>query len=715
MRWRDLAAAGLIALAVSSGVAAWALPWLAGWSLDVTFWLRHVTFGLRHDPARSPSVVVAIDEETHRGAAAREVFGIRPEAAWTPEVAQVLNRLREAGAAVVGFDMVFSASVRDFDRSYDRDFLVALQRLAREGRVVLGRLQFGTGPINPLNEQNIAVRLGSENNVRGLNLFSDPDDVVRRVPLALEVEEPGGGSRTELSMSMTLASRMARTTAERLPDGRMTFNDRVIAGSETNTLLLNFEGGSRDIPTFSFLDLVRCAQAGNEAFFREHFAGRVVFLGPVLDVEDRKLTSKRMMTGLEVERVGERCAGPPPPGFYFDDLVRREIPGVYVHATAVNNLLRGDELRELARPWQWLALLVAAAGAAVLTVAAPLALAFGALAAAVIGWTGATTAALQYGLVVPLFAPQLAALLAFALALAYRFWIADRDKRFLRRSFALYLAPAVVDRLVDSDRPPELGGEERQATFFFSDLAGFTTISEQLSAGDLVSLLNTYLTAMTDIIEAHGGFVDKYIGDAIAAVFGAPLDDPDHALNAVKAALACEAKLAELNATEPAFRAHHVAQRIGINTGPALVGNIGSRRRFNYTVMGDAVNVAARLEGVNKVYGTRILVAETTAAAIGSRILFREIDRVRVVGRGNALAIFEPLAVGAGEAADRDRAVAQEHALAAWRRRDFAAAAALFDAVAGDAVAERFAKRARALVAAPPPADWEPVTNLETK
>jgi class 3 adenylate cyclase len=721
VRLRALIAATLIVLAVTGLVGAYGLPLLAGWSLDATFWLRNRAFGPRYDPASSPSVVVAFDEETFRHA--QDIFGLRPKETWTPELAQVLNALREAGVAVIGFDIVLAASVNEIASNYDREYLRALALTARENRLVLGRMQHSRDPIEPTPAQQVLVR-GSN---RALNLYSDPDDVVRRLPLSFDVDADAQGqaTRRQPSMALELVQRATDAPAEWQADGRLRFQDRIVPGSENNNVLLNFEPGSADIPTFSFQDLVRCARAGNVDFFRQHFAGRVALIATVLDVEDRRLTSKRLITGPEGGRIAARCDQDPdhrPPEHFFDvqgpdgrfaPVVRNEIPGVYIHATAINNLLRGDSLAELGLAGQLLTLLVFATGAVVTTMLAPLLAAFAAVIAAALAWAAATTALLQASFVVPLFAPPLAAVLALGGAIAYRFLVSDRDQRLLRRSFALYLAPALVDRVLD--RPPQLGGEERQATFFFSDLAGFTTISEALSANELVVLMNTYLTAMTDIIEAHGGMVDKYIGDAIAAVFGAPLDDPDHALNAVKAALACEAKLVELNQQEPAFRGHVVRQRIGINSGPALAGNIGSQRRFNYTVMGDAVNVAARLEGVNKVYGTHILAAETTVAAIGGRILFREIDRVRVVGRGNPLAIYEPLALGAGEAAQRARATAQEAALAAWRRRDFAAAAELFGAAADDPVAERFAKRARAFLAAPPPPDWEPVTNLETK
>jgi class 3 adenylate cyclase len=219
---------------------------------------------------------------------------------------------------------------------------------------------------------------------------------------------------------------------------------------------------------------------------------------------------------------------------------------------------------------------------------------------------------------------------------------------------------------------------------------------------------------MTEIVQKHKGYVDNFIGDAIIAVFGAPLADPDHARHAVACAVECRRRLAELNRDGGAFAGHRLAARIGLNTGEVLVGNIGSKDRLKYTVMGDAVNLASRLEGANKAYGTAILVAEDTVAAAGAGFEFREIDRVRVKGRTRPVAIFEPL----GEdhplppAAARDFAAA----LAAYRAGRFEDAAARFAGLAAiDPTAELFAAKARALAAAPPPADWQPVTALETK
>src|SRR4029078_12311780 len=162
------------------------------------------------------------------------------------------------------------------------------------------------------------------------------------------------------------------------------------------------------------------------------------------------------------------------------------------------------------------------------------------------------------------------------------------------------------EKMQASEKPPALGGETRHVTVYFSDIADFSTFSEKIPPTELAAAMKEYLSAMTDVIEAHGGFVDKYIGDAIVAVFGAPLDDPEHGTHAVQAALQCAARLPELDRVKAAFSGHTLRQRIGLNSGEALVGNIGSHRRFNYTVMGDMVNLASRLLGGDKKFSTPI-------------------------------------------------------------------------------------------------------------
>lgn len=310
--------------------------------------------------------------------------------------------------------------------------------------------------------------------------------------------------------------------------------------------------------------------------------------------------------------------------------------------------------------------------------------------------------------------PLLAGIIALPATVAFRLIVSDKDKRFLRRSFALYLAPSVIESMLASNKTPALGGETRIVTVFFSDIAGFSTFSETMTPADLVALMNTYLSAMTDIIEEQGGFVDKYIGDAIVAVFGAPGDDPGHAANAVTAALRCSQRLSELNRSN-AFKGHTLGQRIGLHSGEALLGNIGSRRRFNYTVIGDTVNLASRLEGANKYFGTSILASQATMMLAGTQFEWREIDAIRVKGRLQPVAVYEPLG-DAGHETETQFATAYAEGLARWRARDFSAAVDYFARFADvDQPAASFLERARSLVREPPGPGWEPINTLEGK
>ncbi len=713
MKPRDAAAAGAIALAASLLFTLTQVRVLEGLSVDVLFWLRHQAFGPIHAPKDSAAVVLAIDEETYR----REPFSATPQVLWTPQLAQTIDAVLNAGAKVIGFDVVYPTSVETVARGYDRDFLRVLRRGANDGRIVLGKVQHQEKPISPFAGQSFAV--GHGKNIRALNLFEDDDGIIRRVPLTFRNAGADNKPVPENAMAVELAARARGlepgTPPKALPDGRVEVAGYPVPPGEPNSLLINFNTGPGDIPAYSLADIHACAAAGKTEYLEKHFKGRVVLLGTMLDVEDRKLTSKRLATELEGVNLPERCAHAPMPGLYRTDFTRDSIPGVLIHAAAINNILNRDALAPLAR-WQNFALslaLAAVAAAAAMTL--PMTGAGLTAFALALAWIAASTLAFRYGVVLPLFQGLASAALALPLLTGFRFAVTDRDARQLGRAFSLYLPKAEIDRMMAAGTPPQLGGEARDVSVLFSDIAGFTALSEKCTPARLAADLNEYFSAMTAIVEEHGGFVDKFIGDAVVAVFGAPLDDPKHAENAVRAALkmrdllndpACKLSIGN----EGAIRA-----RIGVNTGSVLVGNIGSPRRFNYTVMGDAVNLASRLEGVNKKYGTQAIVSEDTAKACGDTVEFREIDTVRVVGRAAPVGLFEPLASAGGITPDhRVRLADFSAALGAWRRGNFAVAAETFARIAAaDAVAAKFAERARAMKSAPP--DWTGVTDMTEK
>ena len=709
-RLRNWLVAAAITLAVCGGVAEGFSTYLAGISIDLLYWLRDRIAPISLDPSASPTAVVTIDEETYR----TPPFVNTPTVLWTHEIATVLDALVAADAKVVGFDVVFPASVEPYVNGFDRDFLIALHNAADTDKVVLGEVQHQQYPIHPFASQAFAV--GGVKNIRSVNLVGDDDQVIRRIPLTFQRVDTAHGTHDEPSISLELAARAEAVRPEKGADNSWTLGRYRIPGSTQNTMLLNFANEGA-IPTYSFADMQACAAKGDAEFFRKHFAGKVVLLGVVADIEDRKLTSLRLVTKAEGPSNGERCVHPPMSELFRSDLARDTIPGVMVLATAINNLISGDALSECGPFATFGFILLLAFGAATTTMLLRPLVAGAALIAGTALWTAVAVVVFRDGLALPLVAPPLAAALTTALLLGFQFAVTDRDKRLVRNSFKLYLAPAIVDRLLDSDRLPVLGGEMRRITVFFSDLAGFSTMSEHVPPNELVALMNEYLTAMTDIIEDEGGFVDKYIGDAILAVFGAPLFDPQHELHAVRAALRCRDRLAELNSDPAVFHGKQLKARIGLGTGEMLVGNIGSRRRFNYTVMGDMVNLTARLEGANKIYGTSILAEEVTRNAVGEGVTWREIDRVRVVGRQQPESIFEPVAFdGALTAEEKERNSVFATALDEYRARRFETAARLFEALAAlDPASRFFADRARRWQASPPSEPWDAVTTLETK
>jgi adenylate cyclase len=256
----------------------------------------------------------------------------------------------------------------------------------------------------------------------------------------------------------------------------------------------------------------------------------------------------------------------------------------------------------------------------------------------------------------------------------------------------------------------------------FSDIRGFTSISERMSSEELVQVLNQYFTPMTRLVLAEGGTLDKYMGDALMAFFGAPVALPDHAARGCRAALAMKVKLAELNA---GWRAEGKLPEgaglgigIGLNSGDMSVGNMGSEDVFDYTVIGDNVNLGSRIEGLNKLYGTEVLVSAATVAAAGvEAFLFRELDRVRVKGKTEPVAILELMAERPAPRELEERARRFARALALYRDRRFEEAASAFEALAaeGDGPAATVAKRARHLAREGAPADWEPVETLTSK
>jgi adenylate cyclase len=299
----------------------------------------------------------------------------------------------------------------------------------------------------------------------------------------------------------------------------------------------------------------------------------------------------------------------------------------------------------------------------------------------------------------------------------------EHEKQFIRKAFSTYLSADVVQEILADPEKLHLGGAKRHMSALFTDIKGFSTISEKLDPEELVSLLNNYLSAMSNVILEERGTIDKYEGDAIIAFFGAPLDLPDHALRTCVSAIMMKRVERELNtkyAEGGSLSVPPLLTRIGINTGSMVVGNMGTQQKMDYTIMGNAVNVAARLEGVNKQYGTWILASEDTIKEAGGAILSRRLDRVRVVGIDTPIRLYEVLETSDKAAPELITGVELFHqALGLFENRDWTAAAAGFEAALNrskaDTVAELYRKRCEKYRQTPPSKDWDGVFALNQK
>jgi adenylate cyclase len=283
-------------------------------------------------------------------------------------------------------------------------------------------------------------------------------------------------------------------------------------------------------------------------------------------------------------------------------------------------------------------------------------------------------------------------------------------------AFRKYIPSDLVKALVSEGIEPSPGGSIRNLTVLFADIAGFTGLSERL--GDqIIPLLSSYLDTMSREVSSHGGTIDKFIGDAVMAFWGAPAVNADHAFDACRAALACQRALRSSGLTDDGGRPLTV--RVGVNSGDMLVGNIGSELRLNYTVIGDAVNIASRLEGANKEYGTAIIIGEETRRLAGDRIHVRELDRLMVYGRTGGIAIYELLALAGDGATLPHWVVLYDRGLAAYRSRDFSGAASFFqqvlDARTSDQPARMMLERCRHYLVSPPADDWEATNAMKAK
>ncbi|HZT87799.1 MAG TPA: adenylate/guanylate cyclase domain-containing protein [Stellaceae bacterium] len=466
-------------------------------------------------------------------------------------------------------------------------------------------------------------------------------------------------------------------------------------------MLVNYRGPRRTFRTVTFLDLVE---------------GRV---------PDALLRGRLVLIGASLSSNPQSYGSP------FDNTLRLSMPGIERFANVVDTIVHRRFISENPPPWPTfvtaavivLAMLMAAAALLPMRAAA-----FATL-APILAWCAFAQIAFLNGIWIPVVAP-LGTLASVAIVLAlFRYWIVEREGREIKSAFRHYLAPAVVNDLAAHPERLQLGGETRPMTLLFSDVRGFTSISEHFKSNPqgLTRLINRFLTPMTDLVMARGGTIDKYIGDCIMAFWNAPLDDQRHADHACESALAMLGELERVNrdlkaeAEAEGRPFYELRVGVGINTGECVVGNMGSDQRFDYSVLGDAVNLASRLEGQSKTYQVSIVIGEDTRAAAPSWAAL-ELDLIEVKGKHDAVRIYTVLGDGALAASPEFAALSRLHdmMLGCYRAQDWAGARAALAQCRGrdprlEGLYNLYEQRIAANEASPPGPDWRGVFVAESK
>ncbi len=522
------------------------------------------------------------------------------------------------------------------------------------------------------------------------DVSGDPDDdgIVRRIALLKTLD---GTPVYSLGCAtyLTGKQREGKATTVTAGDGVLRIGDAPVPIDSSGLAILRYRGPSQTHQAFNAQSVIQsemCLREGSEPPIPDPavFSNCFVFVG--------------------FSAPGLLDLRPTP--------ISKVYPGVEIHATTLDNLLAADFMRDapLATVVLW-TLVIATAAALAIVFSRRAWQSILALAVCLPIPSAVAFAAYDRGLWWPLVLQTTAVLAAVMAGAIVNYALEGKQKLFLKRAFRFYLNPEVIERIIRDPSRLELGGERRELTILFSDLQGFSSFSERLDPEALTALLNDFLSEMTDIVFDTGGTLDKYEGDAIIAFWNAPLGQHDHARRAAEAAVLCQARLREL---APQFEARcgaDLVMRIGMNTGEVVVGNMGSRQRFNYTVLGDAANLASRLEGANKAFGTHAMVSEATWTRTEGAFIGRELGRLRVVGRSTPVKVFE-LAGMAGDPVPATWApFAQGLALCYSGKID--AALELFKTAPDDPPSQRYAEKCRNLIAEN--AAWDGIWNLTSK
>lgn len=621
-------------------------------------WSNRSTDRLFLSRAPDPSItIIAIDD------ASINQLGRWP---WPRKIhAELIQKLSDAGVKAIGYDVNFPESS---DAENDQALADALKA---SGRVVLpvelqlkaedGRLTYATehvlSPIFSLKSS--AAALGHSNTP------PDADGTVRRVPLNVWSPDSSPGWNSFVAEVARLAGRT--TNLEQAPP---TSNHRMI---------INFTG-----PPLQTFRTIRAVDVIRGTADLSVIKNGVAFVGSTApDLHDALLvpTSNGVL-----------------------------MPGVEIHASTYETIVSRRWLSPV--PPLSMAIILVLLGLLV-GVFVPLIRARWSIPMLISIWIATVVIAFisfDRGRIIDVVWPTLTLVFSYVAVTIERRVQSDRERRELKTAFSRYVSATVVDSILKDPSKLHLGGERKRMSVFFSDIRGFTTISEGLSPEKLVEALNIYLTRMTDIVFQHQGVLDKYIGDAVMAFWNAPFDQPDHAFLAVQTAIEMQKALDRMN-EEKAFGDVEIRIGCGVNTGDMVVGNVGGTARFDYTVIGDNVNLGSRLEGLTKEYGVGIIITESTAKDVSSKILCRKLDKVAVKGKKEPVMIFEAVDFIENATSSQQTLVkAFETALDAYFARDFAGAITKCDVILAttptDGPTKNLRERALHFKDTAPPTDW---------
>ncbi len=619
--------------------------------------------------------------------------------------AKLIENLSRAGARLILFDVVFTEPAKN-DPAADQALAAAA---AKSGRVIFaGKLEVTNtrgGTQSFALAKPIPILLQSAKQWASISINEDPDGFVRRYPMFERTD-----TETVWALALQAYLGMDDNRAD-LSTGRLRLNDKKIPAYRANTFLINFRGGAKTFPTYSFSNVLddrdfRLPDALLEtnAFAEEYlpagtFKNKIVFIGASAEeLQDVKLTP-----------------------FFSQEGIRQKMPGVEVHANALSTIMAGDFVKPTSLGFEWLLMLVSAFLTMLLVVRvnALLATVFTSIVIAL--WL--LLAQLLFSLMnlwLPVVAPVLGIVLSYFGNVSQTLVAERRERRRTRKVFEQYVSESIVNSILASGKEPKFGGEKLQLTVLFSDIRGFTTYCEKRSPEMVVHRLNEYLTLMTEVIFKHEGTLDKFVGDEIMALFGAPVYFENHAERACETACAMITSLRELQKRWSAQNEDYFQIGIGINTGTMIVGNLGAQQRFDYTVIGDEVNLGARLEGANKQYATSIIISESTYKQVRKRAQARELDLVRVKGKNKPVKIYELRGMEKLAAIEEDLIIATySKGLELYKQRQWYNALREFNRVLryfpSDGPSRVYVERCLDYIANAPPDDWDGVYEFKTK